>query len=177
MNFEEYWKRALANTEVIRSRVHSLSSYSDTRVPYIFLAESSINEGDTVVRKGEVVVQKPSLILPPNLPQLEGFEFKEGEAFDDSNFINFLLVRGISLPSLRYNNRTHSLDVFEDRLSKAITHYNTELQRTENVFTGLIAGPEDCWQFSVLIFICSQILKNANTDIQRLLEQYKKKKS
>ena len=40
--------------------------------------------------------------------------------------------------------------------------------------TGLFIGPEDCWQFSVLIFVCSQILKSAEGDIQKLLDQYKK---
>ncbi len=151
----------------------------DTHVPYVLLSESSINMGDTVVRKGEVLVQKPSLFIPPNNPQFEGFEFdgeSEEETFDQNSLINFLIVRGISLPSLRYDNKTSSLDVYEGKLSKAIKHYEKTLQQKEDVHTGLIAGPEDCWQFSILIFICSQIVKNADQDIKRLLDEYHKKK-
>jgi hypothetical protein len=175
-NFEELWGKALRNTEIIRSRVKALSMMGDTHVPYVLLSESSINLGDTVVRKGEVLVHRPALFIPPNNPQFSGFEFEAAEkSFDETSFINFLIVRGISLPSLRYDNKTSSLDVYEGKLSDAVKHYERDLQQTEDVRTGLLAGPEDCWQFSILIFICSQIVKNADQDIRRLLEEYHKK--
>ncbi|MCA9401169.1 MAG: hypothetical protein KC713_06055 [Candidatus Omnitrophica bacterium] len=174
MDFEKYWNKALKQTEIIRSRIQSLGTVQDTYVPYIFLAESSINQGDTVVRKGEVIVKRPALYLPPNNPQFEGFEFGADSAFHDAHLVNFLIVRGISLPSLQYDNKTHSLDVYEGRLSKAIDHYSRQLQEQENILTGLISGPEEAWQFSVLIFICNQILKNSQNDIAKLLEEFKK---
>ena len=175
MDLNELWQKALKNTEIIRTRVQALMTFSETRVPYILLSESSINLGDTVVRKGEVIVEKPTLFLPPNIPQFEGFDFKEEPlAFNENSFVNFLFVRGISLPSLKYSNTTHSLDIFEQKLSEAIRHYREILIKQENVHTGLIAAPEDCWQFSLLIFICSQIFKNADTDIKKLLERYRK---
>jgi len=178
MDFEIMWNKALKNTEIIRSRVQALSMAGDTHVPYLLLSESSINVGDTIVRKGEVLVQKPSLFIPPNNPQFQGFEFENDtdEKFDENSFINFLIVRGISLPSLRYDNKTSSLDIYEGKLSEAIKHHQKILQQQENVHTGLVVGPEDCWQFSIMIFICSQIIKNADQDIQRLLDEYHKKK-
>ena len=179
MDFEQMWAKALKHTEIIRSRVQSLSMSGDTHVPYLLLSESSINIGDTVVRKGEVLVQKPSLFIPPNNPQFEGFEFEDDndrEMFDQNSFMNFLIVRGISLPSFRYDNKTSSLDIYEGKLSAALKHHQKLLQKQENVHTGLLIGPEDCWQFCVLIFICSQIVKNADQDIQRLLDEYHKKK-
>jgi len=59
MDMEEAWNKALRYTEIIRSRVQSLMTFKDTAVSYILLSESSINVGDTVVRRGEVVVEKP----------------------------------------------------------------------------------------------------------------------
>ena len=175
MDLEEIWNKALKNTEIIRTRVQALTTFTETRVPYILLSESSINIGDTVVRKGEVIVEKPAIFLPPNIPQFKGFDFEQRDAgFNEDSLINFLFVRGISLPSLKYSNTTHSLDIFEDKLSKAIVHYQELLTKQENVHTGLIAASEDCWQFSVLIFICSQIAKNADMDIKKLLEKYRK---
>lgn len=176
MDIYETWEKALRSTHIIRSRVQALLTFQDTQVPYVLLSESAINLGDTVVRKGEILVEKPSLILPPNHPQFGGFEFEKDFQADD-RFINFLLVRGISLPSLRYNNRTHALDVFEGKLSSAIEHYEELLQQKEDVATGLVIGPEDCWQFSLLIFSCMQAAKNANIDMRKLLDEYKKKNS
>lgn len=175
MDIEERWEKALEKTEVIRPRVQELLTFSHTDLLYIFLSESSINVGDTVVRKGSVVVEKPSLILPLGLPHFEGFDFEKEPEINEDMVTNFLLVRGVKFPSLNYNNRTYSLDIFEGRLSKAIEQYRDRLQREEDVLTGLIIGPEDCWQFSLLIFVCSQVVKSADGDIKRLLEQLKKK--
>ncbi|MBU0468937.1 MAG: hypothetical protein KKD07_05315 [Candidatus Omnitrophica bacterium] len=174
MDIEKAWNRALKNTEIIRARIKSLSVHGDTHVPYVLLSESTINMGDTVVRTGEVVVAKPSLIVPPLNPQFKGFDFEEGQHIGEDSLINFLIVRGISLPSMKYDNKTSSLDIFEGRLSEAIKYYEKNLQRKENIKTGLIAGPEDCWQISLLIFICSQILKDVNSDIRKLLDDYRK---
>ena len=85
---------------------------------------------------------------------------------------NFFLVRGIEFPSLKYNNKTYSLDIFEGRLSRAIEKYTQELQKEENVTSGLIIGPEDCWQFSVLIFICMQIVRSADNDIKSFMNRW-----
>ena len=173
MDLEKSWEKALRQTEIIRARVQSLMTQSETQVPYILLSESSVNEGDTVVRKGIVVVDKPAIILPPHHPMFSGFEFEKEGTVSDNAFVSFLLVRGIHLPSLRYDNITSSLDIFEGKLSAAIKEFKKDLQEKENVHTGLIAAPEDCWQFSLLIFICSQIMKNTDQDMRHLIKEFK----
>lgn len=175
MDIQERWEKALEKTEVIRPRVQELLTFSHTDLPYIFLSESSINVGDTVVRKGSVLVEKPSLILPIGLPQFEGFDFEKEPDINKDTVTDFLLVRGVKFPSLKYNNKTYSLDIFEGRLSKAIDEYRDRLEREEDVLTGLIIGPEDCWQFSLLIFVCTQVIKSADGDIKRLLDEFKRK--
>ncbi len=171
MDIEKAWEKALKYTEIIRPRVAPLNTFKATHLPYVFLAESSVNEGDCVVRKGEVLVEKPSIIIPPDLPQLEGFDFKDVSRQQQDMIINFFLVRGIGFPSLKYNNKTYSLDIFEGRLSKAIKKYSHELQKEENVTSGLVIGPEDCWQFSVLIFVGMQILRSTDNDIKNLMNR------
>ncbi|MEI7998525.1 MAG: hypothetical protein WCH62_03355 [Candidatus Omnitrophota bacterium] len=175
MDIQDSFEKALKETEIVRSRVLSLQTFADTHVPYILLSASSINEGDTVVRKGEVLVQKPALILPPNIPQFEGFSADDHAVLDSDAMINFLLVRGVSMPSMKYNNKTSSLDIFEGHLDDATKHYNNHLQSQENTATGLLIGPEDVWPFSLLIFICGQIARNSSTDIRKLLDQWHQK--
>jgi len=176
MDVHSAWEKALQETNIVRSRVIGLQTFSETHVPYILLSPSTINEGDTVVRTGEVLVHRPSLILPPNIPQLEGFNFEGDDSFKEDTMINFLMVRGISLPSMKYDNKISSLNVFEGKIQNAIGVYGNQLQREENTSSGLICGPDDVWQLSLLIFVCSQIAKNSSTDIRRLLDEYHKKK-
>ncbi len=174
MDIEKVWEKALKYTEIIRPRVEPLNTFKTTHLPYVFLAESSVNVGDSVVRKGEVLVEKPSIILPPGSPQLEGFDFKDVSKYQQDTIVNFFLVRGIMFPSLKYNNKTYSLDIFEGRLSKAIEKYSRELQKAENVTSSIIIGPEDCWQFSILFFVCMQILRSADNDIKELMNRSRK---
>ncbi|MFH1359581.1 MAG: hypothetical protein ABIJ41_00910 [Candidatus Omnitrophota bacterium] len=175
MDIQKSWEKALKNTEIVRARVKSLSTFSDTQVPYVLLSESEINTGDTVVRKGSITVTKPSIMLPPHIPQFEGFELENIGRFNEETIMNFLLVRGITLPSLKYQNQTYSLDLYEGTLKKAIEFHNDLLQKKEDVHTGLVVGPDDCWPFSMLIFICAQAARSASSDIQKLLDEYKKK--
>jgi hypothetical protein len=175
MDIMNRWEKALKNTEIRRSRIHPLLTFETTELPYLFLAESAINAGDSVVRRGSVYVEKPSIVLPDNSPQFEGFDFNEELHLNEDMVINFLLVRGVRFPS--YNNKVNSLDIYEGRLKNAISHFEDRLRREEDVHMGLIVGPEDCWQFSILIFICTMVAKSAGRDIQRLLDNMEKGRS
>jgi hypothetical protein len=66
MNIQDGWEKALKNTRIIRPRSKDLLTFEATEVPYILLSESSVNLGDTVVRKGRMMVEKPAIILPNN---------------------------------------------------------------------------------------------------------------
>jgi hypothetical protein len=177
MDFQQAWERALKETEIVRTRVSYLHTFDDTRVPYVFLSPSQINMGDTVVRKGEVTVRRPSLLLPPNIPQFEGFDLEQDPGADKNAVINFLLVRGISVPSMQYNNKTHSLDVFEGDVPRAVAHFANQMERQEDVSCGLLTGHEDVWQFAVLIFICSQVARNTEVDLKRLMDDHRRRVS
>ncbi len=170
MNIQDSWEKAVKKTEIVRPRVSPLSTFSVTHLPYVCLSESAVNVGDTVVRRGEVLVEKPSIVLPYNMPQFEGFDFEKEMHVNEDLFKSFLLVRGVQFPALKYNNKSYSVDVCEGGLSKAIEHHKALLQQSENVHTGLIAGPEDCWQFSVILFVCSQVARSADGDIRGLLD-------
>jgi hypothetical protein len=171
MDIIDRWEKALKNTEIIRPRVKPLLTFATTEMPYIFLAESSVNIGDTVVRKGKVYAEKPSIILPENLPHFEGFKFEEEFDTSESMVTNFLLVRGIRFPSYRYNNKVESLDLFEGKLKRAEDKFRGRLQKKEDVHTGLIMGPEDVWQFSVLIYICTMVARSVDKDIRNMLDE------
>lgn len=175
MDIHANWSKALRSTEIVRFRLQPLQTFETTHLPYIFLAESAVNPGDSVVRKGKVAVDKPQILLPSDLPQFEGFDFEKESKLNQDLLTTFLLVRGIRFPSLKYQNQTESLEVFEGRLRAAIERYGKELAHQENTSTGLIVGPEEVWQFSVLIFVCLQVQRSAEGDLRRLMDDYRKR--
>ncbi len=173
MDLQEKWDRAVRETQILRPRLRTLLVFENTDLSYISLAKSIVNIGDTVVRKGKVVAHKPTIVLPRNFPQFEGFDFEDDEV-DENEVGRLLLMRGVSFPTLKYSNETHTIDVFEGSLDKAIAHFSRQLERREDVHRGLMVGPEDCWQFSVLIYAGTLALKSAPTDIERLFDYFRK---
>lgn len=175
MDIEQIWDKTISKTEVVRGRVRGLSTFSSTQVPYIFLAESALNEGHTLIRRGKVVVERPMILLPEDLPQFEGFDFEKDMDLEGDSVSTFFLVRGIRFPSLKYNNTVQKLDVKDLSLSKCIEKQKKMLEKKESVNTALIVGPEDCWQFSILLYVASLVGRCMRSDITNLMEKLKEK--
>ncbi len=175
MDIQALWERARKQTEILRMRLPDLSTFETTGVPYIFLAESLLNQGDTLVRKGHVLIERPSLVLPGLSPQFEGFAFDTDLHVSDDTVATFLLVRGIQFPSLRYHHEVSSLEVSEQSLQKTINHYTDHLARQEDIKTGLVVGPEEAWQFSLLLLVGALVIRSAHGDLQRILDEWRRR--
>ena len=175
MDAQELWNKALKSTEIVRLRLNDLATFESTAVPYVFLAESSLNQGDTVVRKGHVVIERPAIILPPLSPQFEGFQFDQDPRLGDGAMSTFLLLLGVQFPSLRYRHEVSSLDVSERSLHDSVEHFADQLKRAEDIKTGLVVGPEEAWQFSVLLLIGALVIRSAQGDVRRILEEWRRR--
>ncbi|MFH1411354.1 MAG: hypothetical protein ABIG55_01755 [Candidatus Omnitrophota bacterium] len=171
MDIEQLWEKAQRKTEIIRGRVKGLPTFQSTNVPYLFLAESILNEGHTIVRKGQVIIEKPMILLPEDLPQFDGFDLEEELDIEQGSLQMFFLMRGIRLPSLKYNNTTDKLDLEEGSLFKTAEKYKRKLEKEENVNTALILGPEDCWQFSLLIYMAALVGRCVRNDVINLMNR------
>jgi len=177
MDLDEKWEKAIRETRIIRYRLRNLLAFDSTELPYIALASSAVNLGDTVVRKGKVIVHRPLIILPQGpFAQFEGFDFEDDFNLTGDDICRFLLMRGVSFPSLKYRNETHTLDIFEGDVDKAVAYFSEQLERKEDVHSGLITGPEDAWQFSVLIYVAAMAARSASSDVEQIIEELRRRK-
>jgi hypothetical protein len=174
MDFEQKWQKAVKNTEIERSYLGHLNSSSTTTLSYIMLSESTLDSSDTVIRKGKVDITRPIIYLPDNNPMFEGFELSSRD-ISDSSILNFLLLRGINFPSLKYQNSVYSLDIDSSSLSDVVKKSKRELQMSEDVKAGLIVGPDDCWQYSLIVYVAALASKSASNDIKKYLDDLKER--
>jgi len=175
MDIQILWDQARKDTEIIRMRMTDLATFESTAMPYVFLAESAVNQGDTVVRQGQVVIQRPAIVLPSFSPQFEGFDFERELELSDEAVATFLLVRGVQFPSLKYQHQRSSLDLVEQSLQKTVEQHRQRLTMAEDIATGLVVGPEAAWQFSVLLLVGGLVIRSAQGDVRRLLEQWNRR--
>lgn len=172
-DLQELWDQARRRTEIVRMRLQDLATFEATQVPYLFLAESSVNPGDTVVRRGHVLIQKPGIILPSLSPQFEGFEFDPDLHLNAEMLSTFLLMRGVQFPSLKYRHELSSLDVLESSLQHSVDQFTDRMSRAEDTQTGLVIGPENAWQFSILLLVGALVVRSAEGDLRRILESWR----
>jgi len=175
MEMHELWDQARRRTELLRLRLQELATFDATIVPYVFLAESSLNQGDTVVRRGNVLIERPAIVLPDFTPQFQGFEFDKDFHVSEDAVATFLLLRGIHFPSLKYRHQISSLDLYEGQLTQAIAHFQDQLTRAEDIKTGLVVGPEEAWQFSVLLLVGALVVRSAEGDLRRIIDAWRKR--
>lgn len=173
MDLEKKWEKAVKNTKLKRQRLASLNTFKITNIHYILIGESALNTGDCVVRKGKISVDRPMLVMPEYFPQFEGFNLQKDMEIDQDLLRSFLLMRGIRFPSLKYNNELYSLDIMEKSLEETIKFYLNLMERKEDIKTGLIVGPEDCWQLSLIIYVATLASKSVNSDIQNIIDRIK----
>ncbi len=171
---DELWNEAINNTEIVRLPIKRLLTFGLTNFDYVFLGESLVNKGDTVVRKGKLSIDKPALILPGNMPTFKGFNTEDGIGLD-SKLSSFFYVRGISFPSLRYTNEICEIDIFEGSLTEAERHYLDEVRNNELISTGIVIGSDMSWQFSVLLMSCHIIDNYVDRDLREIINKIKKK--
>lgn len=171
MDIESLWNKAIKETEIHWQRLQYLATFQPTRISYILLSKSDISPEDTVVRRGSIEVLQPIIIVPPDYPIFEGFNFKEDIGLESDSVRAFLYMRGIRLPSLKYYNKTFTLDVWEMPITDALAKIKNDLYRREDTKTGLIVGPNDVWQFSLLIYVASLIDRSFEHDLKRIWEK------
>ncbi|MCS7185097.1 MAG: hypothetical protein NZ870_04155 [bacterium] len=169
MNFIEMFDEALKNTKILRMRLKSLEQKKSTVCPYTIIMPSRVDSNDALVKKGNVIIEKPIIILPENLAEFIGFEFeKMGIRNDILNTV--LLMRGIRLPSMRYKNLQYKIDVVNKNYLQYANEIAEKLKLREDTEEGVITTKTpDSWQFSLLIYTASLFIKNLPNDIKNIL--------
>ena len=169
MNFEEKYRYALEHSKIHRYRQSNLFTFGTTRLPYVLAARSSINSGESIIRRGEIVTEKPSIMLQNNEPSFSGFSDNDG----DAQQLSVLFGRRFHLPAMRYRNDNASMDLSTKNVTQVINESLEALDRENNLRTAVISGPEDCWQFSLIIYAGEMMQRSAPGNIREMIEHNK----
>lgn len=166
-DFEQRFLRAQEGTSLHRTRQNDLYTFGSTRLPYVFLGSSAINAGDTVIRRGEIRTEKPTLFLGGN-PQSE-FEGFEEEGDDPST--PMLFARAFQMSGLNVHNDGMTLEVVEREVRSVVDGTLEEMDRQGDRRTAVVEGPEDLWALSLLIYAGEMTQRSAPGNVKDLLER------
>ncbi len=148
-------KSAIINTEILRLPKQSLATFGTTNLYYYLVTEPAYAElvkhvAETVVREGRVVAERPRIVTPHYLSQLEGFSPDAGRYFEALR-----RTYGSDAPGLfyTYRNEPKELTIVSGELPSVVDKLNAEIDRRGDPLASIIKGEDQLWDVSLLKFI------------------------
>lgn len=170
--FKEYWRK----TEVIREYQHTLFTFGDMKLPYVFAAEHGQFKDRTVVRKGLILFQKPQILLPR---YYRGPQFKEG--FEHADAVPpeaIYLFRAMGLPYSHITNKPLAKEQIEyGNLQDVLTRFSKQMDNEENTETGLIKGILEGADISLMRYSLGLIIKSAPENVKEFFEHLRRQRA
>jgi hypothetical protein len=148
-------REAVKHTEILRPPKQSLATFGTTNIYYYLLTEPAYSEliksaTETVIREGRVIAERPKIVTPYYLSQLEGFSSEAKKYFD-------MLIKtyGSNAPGLfyTYKNEPKELTIVSDNILAVVAKLNDDIDKRGDPLTSIIRGQDELWDVSLMKFI------------------------
>jgi len=148
---------AARHTEILRHPRQHLATFGITNIHYYLVTDPAYSElveeaaaGETVIREGRVIAERPKIVTPYYLTNLEGFSPDARQYFE-----MLLRAHGPDTPGLfyTYKNEPQELNIVSDGWSAVVRKLNDEIDKKGDPLASIIKGQDDLWDVSLLKFI------------------------
>ncbi|MFC1908656.1 hypothetical protein ACFLXD_02125 [Chloroflexota bacterium] len=169
---EERIEHAARHTEILRLPKQSLSTFGTTNVYYYLITEPVYSEleretgaGETVIREGRVIAEKPKIVTPYYLTRLEGFSPDAKKYFD-----RLSMIHGPDAPGLlyAYKNEAKELNIVSDNWLTVARRINDDIERRGDPLTSIIKGEDSLWDVSLMKFIYEMTKNSLQSNLSQL---------
>jgi len=152
---DERIREAVKHTEILRLPKKTLATFGTTNIYYYLVTEPAYSGlveevTETVVREGRVIAERPRIVTPYYLSQLEGF------SQDARKYFNMLIrAYGANAPGLfyTYKNEPLKLNIVADNLLSVVSKINAEIDKRGDPLGSIIKGKDELWDVSLMKFI------------------------
>jgi len=152
-------KYALEHTELVRAPQKSLSTFGSSVIDYYVVTELVGNL--SVVRDGKVVAERPKIVTPAYLVNVEGFSEQARK---------YIAMMAQERPHesgifYRYKNEPKGMNVVSEPAGQVISKLSSQIEEERNPLSTIIKGVEEVWDVSLLMFIYELTTKSVRTDV------------
>ena len=152
---DERIENAVRQTEILRLPRQALATFGTTNIGYYLVtrpvyAELTQEADETVVREGRVIAERPRIVTPYYLSQLEGFS-RDAKRYFDMVIQNY----GPNIPGLfyTYRNEPGVLTIVNEDLRSVVDRLNREIDKRGDPLVTIIKGQDELWDVSLMRFI------------------------
>jgi len=159
MERDDRIKYALENTELVRGPQQNLSTFGSSVVDYYVVTELVGNI--SVVRDGKVIAERPKIVTPAYLVNIEGFS-------EQARKYIAMMARERPHESgifYRYKNEPKGMNVVSEPINQVISKLSSQIEEEHNPLSTIIRGVEEVWDVSLLMFIYELTTKSVRTNV------------
>jgi hypothetical protein len=156
MDIDKRIEQAVRNTEILRTPKQNLYTFGTTNIYYYLVTEPAYSEilndiTETVVREGRVIAERPKIVTPYYLSNIEGFSPEARRYFQA--LIKEYGERSIQGLVYSYRNEPKELNIVSENLLSVVEKINEKIDRQENKLAAIIKGEDTLWDVSLMKFI------------------------
>jgi len=159
MKADDKIKRALDQTELIRAPRRELDTFGSSVIDYYVVTELVGNL--SVVRDGKVIAERPKIVTPAYLVNVEGFS-EQAKKYISMMARERPYESGIFY---RYKNEPGGMNIVSEPIKQVIDTLSSQLEEQHNPLSTIIKGVEELWDVSLLMFIYELTNKSARTNM------------
>ena len=168
---DERIRYAIEHTEVLRSPRQTLATFGVTNIYYYLVTEPAYADlleekpTEVVIREGRVSAERPMVVTPSYLINLEGFS-EEAKRY----FRLIMQEQGPYTPGLlyRYRNEPKGLTIVSENLNSVVSKLNEKLDEEKNPLSTIIKGVDELWDVSLIKFIHELTERSLESNILEL---------
>jgi hypothetical protein len=159
MEKDDKIKYALEHTELVRAPQQKLSTFGSSVIDYYVVTELVGNL--SVVRDGKVIAERPKIVTPAYLVNVEGFS-------EQARRYIAMMARERPYESgifYRYKNEPKGMNVVSEPIKQVLSKLSSQIEEERNPLSTIIKGVEELWDVSLLMFIYELTSKSAHTNM------------
>ena len=159
MELDDKTRYALEHTELVRAPRRELETFGSSVVDYYVVTELVGNA--SVVRDGRVIAERPRIVTPAYLINVEGFS-------EQARRYMAMIARERPHESgifYRYKNEPGSMSVVSEPVGQVLSKLNARIEEQQKPLSTIIKGVEELWDVSLLMFIYELTARSARANI------------
>jgi len=159
METDDRVRYALENTELVRAPQQTLATFGSSVIEYYVVTELVGNL--SVVRDGKVIAERPKIVTPAYLVNVEGFS-------EQARRYIAMMARERPYESgifYRYKNEPKGMNVVSEPIRQVISKLSSQMEEERNPLSTIIRGVEELWDVSLLMFIYELTTKSVRTNV------------
>jgi len=159
MELDDKTRYALEHTELVRAPRQELDTFGSSVIDYYVVTELVGNV--SVVRDGKVIAERPKIVTPAYLVNVEGFS-------EQARRYMAMIARERPYESgifYRYKNEPGGMNVVSEPIRQVIDKLSSRVEERRNPLSTIIKGVEELWDVSLLMFIYELTTRSVRSNI------------